>query len=115
MDGLRVALAVGDRARQCDRVLYWNVAWSPVQRISAARGPTCVPGVRGTRIGALAVGGFRTEWLATSARGTRLIAGSPRCQEWVVRRLASDRLDAVAADGSLLAYATTSTSRARVG
>ena len=43
MDGPRVALAVADRAHACDRVLYWNVAWRPVQRISAPNGPTCIP------------------------------------------------------------------------
>jgi hypothetical protein len=108
MDGLRVALAVGAPANGCDRVLYWNVAWSPVQRISARLGPTCAPGVRGTRIGAVAIGGFRAEWLAASPDGTRLIAGSPLCQEWVVRHLDSDRLTGIAADGSTIAYATTS-------
>src|SRR5262249_19514341 len=108
MDGLRVALAVRDRTGGCDRVLYWNVAWPPVQRISAPSGPTCAPGVRGTSIGRLAIGGFRTEWLASSPRAVRLMAGSPRCQEWVVRRLEArtERLTAVAADGATIAYAT---------
>jgi hypothetical protein len=108
MDGLRVALAVGAPTAGCDEVLYWNVAWSPVQRISAPLGPTCAPGDRGTRIGAVAIGGFRAEWLASSRDETRLIAGSPLCQEWVVRHLDSDRLTGVAADGSTIAYATTS-------
>jgi hypothetical protein len=112
MDGLRVALAVADPTGACDRVLYWNVAWAPVQRISAPSGPTCRPGVRGTQIGALAIGGFRTEWLATSSRDSRLIAGSPRCQEWVVRHLqegmAGDELSGLAADGRTIAFATTS-------
>jgi hypothetical protein len=115
MDGLRVALAVGDRSGGCDRVLYWNVAWPPVQRISAPSGPTCLPGVRGTRIGAVAIGGFRAEWLTASPRGTRLIAGSPLCQEWVVRRLDDQQLASVAADGRTIAYATTMRGRASVG
>ena len=38
MDGPRVALSVGDIRSVCDRVLYWNVAWRPVQRISAPSG-----------------------------------------------------------------------------
>ena len=109
MDGLRVALAVGDRGARCDRVLYWNVAWRPVQRISApsARGSTCLPGVGRTRIPMVAVGGFRAEWLASSRSGLRLIAGSPRCQEWVVHRLAGQRLTGLAADRATVAYATT--------
>src|SRR3954469_6516023 len=47
MDGLRVAVAVGDRRGVCDKVVYWNVAWRPEQRISKPSGPTCVPGVAG--------------------------------------------------------------------
>jgi len=105
MDGLRVALTVADPAARCDRVLYWNVAWRPVQRISAPLGPTCLPSGR-TQLGALAVGGFRAEWLARTAGKTRLIAGSPLCQEWVVHRFGAERLAAVAADGSTIAYAT---------
>ncbi len=38
MDGPRVALAVGDTQGRCDRVLYWNVAWWPAQRVSAPSG-----------------------------------------------------------------------------
>ena len=111
MDGLRVALAVRDRTGVCDRVLYWNVAWPPVQRISAPAGPTCDAGARGTRIDALAIGGFRTEWVAAQGGAVRLIAGSPKCQEWVVLRLGRGGLRALAADGSTVAYAT----RAGVG
>lgn len=114
MDGLRVALTVHVSGERCDRVLYWNVAWSPVQQISAPSGPTCLARGR-TRLGAVAVGGFRAEWLASSSNGTRLIAGSPLCQEWVVRRLAGQRLAAVAADGATIAYATTLRGRASVG
>lgn len=114
MDGLRVVLTVHDLGARCDRVLYWNVAWAPVQQISAPSGPTCLARGR-TRLGAVAVGGFRAEWLAGSSNGTRLIAGSPLCQEWVVRRLAGQRLAAVAADGATIAYATTMRGRTSVG
>ncbi len=114
MDGLRVVLTVHDPGARCDRVLYWNVAWAPVQQISAPSGPTCLARGR-TRLGAVAVGGFRAEWLASSQNGTRLIAGSPLCQEWVVRRLGGQRLAAVAADGATIAYATTMRGRTSVG
>lgn len=115
MDGLRVAVAVADRARHCDRVLYWNVAWRPVQRISAPSGPTCVA-MGQTHIDTVSNGGFRAEWLATSRDGVRLIAGSPRCQEWVIRRLAAgQRLAAVAGNGATLAYATTAHDSSIVG
>ncbi len=95
MDGPRVALSVGDVRSVCDRVLYWNVAWRPVQRISAPSGPTCRPGHTGVAIGRLAIGGFRTEWL-TSERW--LVAGSPLCQEWLVRR--GGKVGAMAGNGA---------------
>ena len=113
MDGLRVALTVADPAARCDRVLYWNVAWRPVQRISAPLGPTCLPAGR-TKLGAVAVGGFRATWLARTHGETRLIAGSPLCQEWVVHRFGAERLAAVAADGSTIAYATAARSGSNV-
>jgi hypothetical protein len=105
MDGARVALAVTGRRETCDRVLYWNVAWPPVQRVSAPAGPTCAWRER-TAIRNVAIGGFRAEWAAASAGETRIVWGSPLCREWVVRRLhAGDRLTALAADGSTLAFA----------
>jgi hypothetical protein len=114
MDGLRVALTVADPAARCDRVLYWNVAWRPVQRISAPLGPTCLPSGR-TQLGAVAVGGFRAEWLARTRGKVRLIAGSPLCQEWVVHRFGAERLAALAADGSTIAYATAGPNSSSVG
>jgi hypothetical protein len=110
MDGPRVALAVANPNARCDRVLYWNVAWRPVQRISAPDGPTCAPRAR-TAISAVAVGGFRAVWLRSSGAEQALVAGSPLCQEWIVRRLSlgpgGDTVDALAADGSTLAFAIT--------
>jgi hypothetical protein len=110
MDGPRVALAVADPSQSCDRVLYWNVAWRPVQRISAPNGPTCVLRRR-TAIDRVAIGGFRAAWLRSSGSEQAIIAGSPRCQEWVIRRLHSgpggDAVTGVAGDGQTLAFAIT--------
>ncbi len=110
MDGPRVALAVADPRRACDRVLYWNVAWRPVQRISASNGPTCVLR-RHTAIDRVAIGGFRAAWLRSSGSQQAIIAGSPRCQEWVIRRLHSgpggETVNSVAGDGQTLAFAIT--------
>lgn len=110
MDGPRVALAVADPSGACDRVLYWNVAWRPVQRISAPNGPTCVLR-RQTAINRVAIGGFRAAWLRSSGSEQAIIAGSPRCQEWVIRRLRSgpggDTVSAVAGDGQTLSFAIT--------
>jgi hypothetical protein len=63
MDGPRVALAVGDTRGRCDRVLYWNVAWWPVQRISSPSGVTCMIRPQGMEIPRVAIGGFRSEWV----------------------------------------------------
>ena len=110
MDGPRVGLAVADPDRACDRVLYWNVAWRPVQRISAPDGPTCVLRRR-TAITRVAIGGFRAVWLRSSGAEQAIVAGSPRCQEWVIRRLQSgrggDAVSALAGDASTLAFAIT--------
>jgi hypothetical protein len=110
MDGPRVAISVRDPQGPCDEVLYWNVLRAPLQRISAPEGPTCVPG-RPTGISTVAIGGFRTEWLAQSGSRAALVVGSPLCQEWVVRRLVAgaggERVVAMAADGRTLAFAVT--------
>lgn len=108
MDGPRVALAAADPSGVCDRVLYWNVAWRPVQRISASDGPTCVL-KRHTAISRVAIGGFRAAWLRAAGSEQAIVAGSPKCQEWVIRRLTAgpggDSVTSVAGDGKTLAFA----------
>ena len=112
MDGLRVALAVGDTSGRCDRVLYWNVAWNPAQRVSAPSGPTCLVRPQGVEIPSVAIGGFRAEWLVTQNGASRLIAGSPLCQEWVLGRYGTTgAVSALAGDGATLAFAAGSNGR----
>ncbi len=107
MDGPRVAVAVGDNQGLCDRVLYWNVAWWPAQRVSSPSGVTCMVRPRGVQIRSVAIGGFRAEWLVTQDGHARLIAGSPLCQEWVLGRFARPAsVRALAGDGSTLVFAT---------
>jgi hypothetical protein len=115
MDGPRVAVAVGDTSGRCDRVLYWNVAWNPAQRVSSAGGPTCMVRPENVQIPAVAIGGFRAEWLVTENGGSRLVAGSPLCQEWVLGRYG--RVGAVTSltgDGGTLAFAATTGARTTV-
>lgn len=108
MDGPRVAIAAADPSAVCDRVLYWNVAWRPVQRISASDGPTCVLRHH-TAISRVAIGGFRAAWLRGAGSQQAIVAGSPKCQEWVIRRLAAgpgaDSVTSVAGDRQTLAFA----------
>ncbi len=115
MDGPRVAVAVGDTSGRCDRVLYWNVAWNPAQRVSSAGGPTCMVRPENVQIPAVAIGGFRAEWLVTENGASRLVAGSPLCQEWVLGRYG--RVGAVTSltgDGGTLAFAATTGGRSTV-
>ena len=115
MDGPRVALAVGDTSGRCDRVLYWNVAWNPAQRVSAPSGPTCLVRPQGVEIPSVAIGGFRAEWLVTQNGASRLIAGSPLCQEWVLGRYGTTgAVSAMAGDGATLAFAAGSSGRTTV-
>jgi hypothetical protein len=115
MDGPRVAVAVGDTSGRCDRVLYWNVAWNPAQRVSAPSGPTCLVRPQGVEIPSVAIGGFRAEWLVTQNGASRLIAGSPLCQEWVLGRYGSTgAVSAMAGDGATLAFAATSSGHTTV-
>ena len=115
MDGPRVAVAVGDNQGVCDRVLYWNVAWSPAQRVSSPSGVTCMVRPHGVQITSVAIGGFRAEWLVTQAGHARLIAGSPLCQEWVLGRFARPAsVRALAGDGATLAFATSLNGRTTV-
>jgi hypothetical protein len=108
MDGPRVALAVGDTGSRCDRVLYWNVAWWPAQRISSPSGVTCMVRPHGIEIPRLAIGGFRAEWVTTDNGAARLIAGSPLCQEWVLGRFGRPSVvTALAGDGATLVFAVT--------
>jgi hypothetical protein len=70
---------------------------------------------RPTGISTVAIGGFRSEWLAESGEQGSIVVGSPRCQEWVVRRLlrgpAGERVVAMAADGRTLAFGVTEQQR----
>jgi hypothetical protein len=115
MDGPRVAVAVGDNLNRCDRVLYWNIAWWPAQRVSSPSGVTCMVRPDGVKITSVAIGGFRAEWLVTQAGRARLIAGSPLCQEWVLGRYAHPAaVRALAGDGATLAFATSMNGRTTV-
>ena len=63
----------------------------------------------------VAIGGFRSEWLTTQGSSSRLIAGSPLCQEWVLGRFGrSSQVTALAGDGSTLVFAVTTDGRTTV-
>ena len=87
MDGPRVALAVHDPRGACDRVLFWNVAWHFVSRLTRQVGPTCLPTHPSGGITDVALAGPRAVWTTRYGRQTRMLAASIiHCHEWVVAR-----------------------------
>lgn len=110
MDGQRVAVAVADPRGICDRVLFWNVSWHSLSRLTSSTEATCAPGHPAGGITDVALGRITAEWVTTyGATTTVLSANIIACREWVVARLQStpggDRLGGLAGDGALLAYA----------
>jgi hypothetical protein len=108
MDGPRVALAVRDRSGRCDYVLFWNVGWHYVTRLTRARGATCLPVHEPGGITDVAIAGSRAVWTVTYGGTTRLVAAAiTDCQEWVVARpsAAAQRVTGLSGDGGVLAYA----------
>jgi len=110
MDGQRVAIAVSDPKGICDRVLFWNLSWHYVSRLTSSTEATCSPGHAAGGITNVALGGIAAEWVATYGHtSTVLSANIIACREWVIARLqngpAGDLLGGISADGGLLAYA----------
>lgn len=107
MDGPRVALAVRDRFGRCDHVLFWNVVWHYVTRLTRASGPTCLPTHAPGGITNVAIAGSRALWTTSYGGETRVLAASiTDCQEWVVARpRGGERVAGLAGDGITLAYA----------
>jgi hypothetical protein len=107
MDGPRVAMAVHDPSGRCDYVVFWNVTWHYLTRLTRFNGPTCLPTHAAGGITDVAIGGSRAVWTVTYGGVTRLIAaGITDCQEWVVSRpAAAEQVTGLAGDGGVLAYA----------
>ena len=108
MDGTRVALAVHDPTGRCDYVLFWNVTWHYVTRLTRALGPQCLPVHGPGGITNVAISGSRAVWTTTYGGRTRVLAASiTDCQEWVVARPRTRVADitALAGDTGILAYA----------
>jgi len=108
MDGGRVALAVRDPAGRCDYVLFWNVLWHYVTRLTRVSGPQCLPVHLPGGITNVAIAGSRAVWTTTYGGKTRVLAASiTDCQEWVVARprAGTEHVAALAGDTGILAYA----------
>ncbi|MGZ4395545.1 MAG: hypothetical protein ACXVZ2_09325 [Gaiellaceae bacterium] len=112
MDGPRVALAVSDPRGRCDRILFWNIPWHFVSRLTQPSGPTCTQHHAPGGITQVALAGSRAEWTTTYGTSTELLAADiVNCQEWVVTRLADrpggDHLVGMSGDGPFLTFALT--------
>lgn len=115
-DGSRVALVVAGAAGQCDRVVFWNIAWRSVEQVSEQNGPTCGALGASRRISNVALGGPRAEWVTLqNGRPVLVAADDVGCQEWVIRRLSDPgprlSLAGIAAHGTTLAFALVHRSR----
>jgi hypothetical protein len=105
MDGERVALAVHDPRGRCDYVLFWNVAWHYVTRLTRAMGLTCPPVHAAGGITNVAIAGSRAAWTVDFGGRTRVLAAIiSDCAEWVVARAQQGRVSGLAGDGDILAY-----------
>jgi hypothetical protein len=100
MDGPRVALAVD--GAECDRVVFWNVPWSYVSRITEEEETTCESTRGGASPTAVSIGNLRASWVISSPAGARVLAASSiDCVERLVSRGSAPLLGG---DGALLAY-----------
>jgi hypothetical protein len=116
MDGPRVALAVHDPRGACDQVLFWNVAWHFVSRLTRQVGPTCLPTHASGGITDVAISGPRAVWTTQYGRQSRVLAASIiHCHEWVVARPIQgvQRVAGLSGDNGVLAYALGWMSRKR--
>ena len=107
VDGPRVAFAVRDEATRCNRVMFWNVAWNHVARLTMPNGPSCPAKGTADRVTRLAIGGSRATWTMSSARGQTTVASSIiACVEMTVSSFRSGiGVSSVAGDGRVLAVA----------
>ena len=108
MDGPRVAIAVRGGAAECDHVLFWNIPWQYVSRLTEEDELTCHQTQSGARIGTVAVGGIGAEWTTVGVRLKRVLSATiVDCVEHIIATARQGRSDLVslAADGGVLAYA----------
>jgi hypothetical protein len=111
MDGTRVAIAVDNPHRACDRLVFWNVPWRfeiELTKLLMPRQLTCPRRGAAPRITDVAFGGSRVQWLARFGRRQRLLAATIlHCDIAIVRsgRVGTAAATALAGDGRVLAFA----------
>ena len=112
MDGFRVALAVHEPG-ECAQIMYWNIAWDYLSKITDEDERTCELTARGGVIRSVAIGGIRSAWVIRSRNAERLLtSNSTACFDRIVASVPrrNGRLAAPSGDGAL-AYAMTNVDR----
>ena len=111
MDGYRVALAVHEPG-ECAQIMYWNIAWNYMSKITDDDERTCELTGQGGEIRSVAIAGIRSAWVVRSRHAERLLtSNSTACFDRIVATVprSAGRLAAPNGDGPALAYAMTNT------
>jgi len=107
MDGFRVALAF-HRPGDCSQILYWNIAWDYLSKISDEDETTCELTEAGGSIRSVSIAGIRSAWTIHSRRADRILtSNSTRCFDRVVSTVRRKRggVTGLSGDGASLVYA----------
>lgn len=109
MDGYRVAVAVHEPG-ECAQIMYWNIAWNYVSKITDEDERTCHLTSNGGVIRSVAIAGIRSAWVIRSRRADRLLtSNSTACFDRIVATVPREngRLTSLSGDGAALAFAST--------
>lgn len=109
MDGYRVAFAIREQG-ECAQIMYWNVAWNYVSKITDEDERTCRLTSNGGVIHSVAIAGIRSAWVVRSRRADRLLtSNSTACFDRIVATVPrkNGRVTSLSGDGAALAFATT--------
>jgi hypothetical protein len=112
MDGYRVALAVHEPG-ECAQIMYWNIAWNYVSKITDEDERTCQLTENGGEIRSVAVAGIRSAWVIRSRNAERLLtSNSTACFDRIVATVPREngRLASPSGDGPALGFAMTNAS-----
>jgi len=107
MDGFRVALAF-ERRGECSQILYWNIAWDYVSKITDEDEKTCQLTKAGGEIRSIAIAGIRSAWMIHSRHADRILtSNSTTCFDRIVSTVTrrSGGVTSLSGDGTSLVYA----------
>jgi hypothetical protein len=111
MDGFRVALVVHPGG-ECSQIMYWNIAWSYLSKITDEDERTCHLTTNGGVIRSVAIAGIRSAWIIRSQGADRLLtSNSTACFDRIIATVprTNGRLTSVSGDGADLAFAMVNT------